>query len=300
MAINKIIEDGGKPQEDPIEAAKRKIYLIGTPAGILSLLVVWAIGLRQHNMPVADFFILPLLAILFLIFFILLWRNSIPLRTFELSVYALLMAFALFAFVSIIIDILHTNGSFSPNFAIWLPFVYILSFLVLRTGRAVLVSILFFLITLILGVAACLYLLQKGQLFPNITLLVQVYFASAFYIAVLYLIAQIKERYISEHAAVGDMAKLAMTNSLTQVDNRRLLTQLLREEVTRAERHNLPLSVLLFDLDRFKGSMTISGITPGMKSCKELPKNCGRDCAHPIRSDAGEGMSSCAWPQILA
>jgi len=33
MAINKIL-DGGKPQNDPIEAAKRKIFLIGTPVGV--------------------------------------------------------------------------------------------------------------------------------------------------------------------------------------------------------------------------------------------------------------------------
>jgi diguanylate cyclase (GGDEF)-like protein len=48
------------------------------------------------------------------------------------------------------------------------------------------------------------------------------------------------------------MSKLAMIDSLTQVDNRRNLSRILQEEVKRAERHNLPLSILLFDLDWFK------------------------------------------------
>jgi diguanylate cyclase (GGDEF)-like protein len=127
-----------------------------------------------------------------------------------------------------------------------------MSFLVLSTNRALQLSALFFLATLIFGVASCIQFLAAGLALPNITLLVEVYFASGFYIAGFYLVSHIKELYISEHGLADDMSKLAMIDSLTQVDNRRLLTQLLNEEVTRAARHNLPLSVILFDLDRFK------------------------------------------------
>jgi diguanylate cyclase (GGDEF)-like protein len=251
MAINKIL-DGGKPQDDPIEAAKRKVFLIGTPVGILSMLAVWGIGLKQNDITVLNIFFLPLLAILFLILTVLLWRHIIHLRTFEIIIYASVLAFALCEFLSIIIRITLTNGSFSPNFTLWLPLVYILGFLILSTNRALLLSALFFLTTLIFGLASCMHFLLNGWAFPNITLLLQVYFASAFYIAVLYLVSRLKERYISEHVIADDMSKLAMTDALTQVDNRRLLTQILQEEVIRAERHNLPLSILLLDLDRFK------------------------------------------------
>ncbi len=66
------------------------------------------------------------------------------------------------------------------------------------------------------------------------------------------------------------MSKLAMTDSLTQVDNRRLLNQLLQEEVTRAERHNLPLSILLFDLDRFKSINDSFGHNTGDEVLQEV------------------------------
>ena len=251
MAINKILA-GGKPQNDPIEAAKRKVFLIGAPVGALSILAVWGIGLKQNNITVANIFALPLLAFVFLILTVLYWRQIIHLCIFELIIYGLVLTCSLCEFVSIILTITFINGSFSPDYTLWLPFVYILGFLILSTNRALLLSALFFLATLIFGLASCVHFLLLGLAFPNISLLLQVYIASAFYIAVLYLVSRIKEQYVSEHVLAGDMSKLAMIDSLTQVDNRRLLTQLLREEVNRAERHNLPLSVLMFDLDRFK------------------------------------------------
>jgi diguanylate cyclase len=251
MTENKIL-DGGKPRIDPIEAAKRKVFLIGTPVGVLSLLAMWGIGLVQNNISVANMYILPLLATVFLLLGLLYWRQVIQLRTFELILYGLVLSYALIEFASIIMTITFINGSFGPIFTLWLPFVFILGFLVLNTNRALLLSALFFLATVILGAASCVHFLLYGLAFPDFTLLFQVYLASAFYIAVLYLVSRIKERYISEHVIANDMSKLAMTDSLTQVYNRRLLSQLLEEEVTRAERHYLPLSVLLFDLDRFK------------------------------------------------
>jgi diguanylate cyclase (GGDEF)-like protein len=271
MAINKILL-GGKPHNDPIEAAKRKVFLIGTPIGVLSMLVVWGIGLKQNTITVANIYILPLLALAFLGLTIFYWRALIRLQIFELTLYGLVLAYALWDFGSIIIKITLLHGTFSPNFTLWLPFVYILSFLILSTNRALLLSALFLLAILIFGLAACTHFLLHGLVFPNVTLLVQVYFASAFYIAVLYLVSRIKELYLSEHVIAGDMSKLAMIDSLTQVDNRRLLTQLLKEEVNRAERHNLPLSILLFDLDRFKHINDSFGHNTGDEVLQEVAR----------------------------
>jgi len=114
------------------------------------------------------------------------------------------------------------------------------------------------------------HFLLHGLPFPDISILLQVYFASAFYIAILYLVARIRERYVSEQAVADDMSKLAMIDSLTQVDNRRNLNRILQEEVRRVERHNLPLSILLFDLDRFKRINDTYGHNTGDRVLQEV------------------------------
>jgi diguanylate cyclase (GGDEF)-like protein len=130
--------------------------------------------------------------------------------------------------------------------------------------------VLFFCSTLVLGLAAWLHFLFIGLTFQNVSFLVEVYFASAFYIVILYLVARMKERYITQSAVADNMSKLAMIDSLTQVHNRRLLNQFLQEEVNRAERHNLPLSILLFDLDWFKKINDTLGHNTGDKVLQEV------------------------------
>jgi two-component system, cell cycle response regulator len=50
----------------------------------------------------------------------------------------------------------------------------------------------------------------------------------------------------------GDLQRLATTDALTGVPNRRMLDDQLRRHVSRAARHKRPLAVMLIDVDRFK------------------------------------------------
>lgn len=265
-----MLPEGGKPQTDPFAAAKRKIFLTAIPAGILIMLALWGINLGQKNKTLPNIPVLPLLAFLFIILVVLYWRRIVPLRTFELIMYGLVLAYGLYAFVSIIITIILTKGSFNPGFTLWLPFIYILGFLILKSNRALLLSVIFFSTTLVLGMACCLYFLLNGLAFPNLSFLVQVYFTSAFYIAVFDLVARFREQYVLEHVAAEDLSKLAITDSLTQVNNRHVLAQYLKEEVNRAERHKHPLSILLFDLDRFKVINDLFGHNTGDEVLQEV------------------------------
>ncbi len=247
-----INRDEERLRYDSLETVKRNILLIAMPAGVVSMLIVWGIGLKQHTLSVWDFIALPFLAVAFLCLGVLLWRRIILLRTFELVVYTLVVLYAISEFVSVLVQTIVTKGIFSSNFTLWIPLIYVLAFLILDIQRALICSLIFLFSILAVGVGLLVRFSLAGMHFQDISLLAQIYLASAFYIVVLYIMARLKDHYVSERSIVDAMSKLAMTDPLTKTDNRRLLDRLLREEIVRAERHAFPLSVLLFDLDRFK------------------------------------------------
>jgi diguanylate cyclase (GGDEF)-like protein len=49
-----------------------------------------------------------------------------------------------------------------------------------------------------------------------------------------------------------EIYRLTILDGLTQIHNQRYLTEFLDREVARSQRHNRPLSLLIFDIDRFK------------------------------------------------
>ena len=59
-------------------------------------------------------------------------------------------------------------------------------------------------------------------------------------------------RAIIERDIKGELNKLSITDSLTGLYNQRHFYARLKDEITRAERQNHPLGLILFDLDNFK------------------------------------------------
>jgi diguanylate cyclase (GGDEF)-like protein len=62
-----------------------------------------------------------------------------------------------------------------------------------------------------------------------------------------------------------EIHKLAVLDSLTGLFNRRYARQRLLDETTRSQRHNLPLTVILFDLNNFKQANDTYGHEAGDK-----------------------------------
>ena len=245
-------ENDGPPADNPFDVLKRKNYLIGSLAGVASILLVWAATRHQKVLSGWDLVVLPCLAGGFLVLAALLWRRIIRMHTFELAVYILAMLYAVSEFIDVLTQTILTQATFTTNFTLWIPFTYILAFLLLDTRRALTYSIAY-LVTILGGGLTCLFCLSIiGVRFPDTTLLIQMYVASAFYIVILYLTSKLHEQHSYAYSSLDSMSRLAMTDALTKVYNRRLLDRLIRQEINQAERHPIPLSLMLFDLDHFK------------------------------------------------
>ena len=238
--------------QDQVQVVKRLIYLIGAPVIALCFIILWGVSNYLKEISWFDLYALPILTFVLLLLFILFWVRLIPLRFFEKSIYTL--AFVYFAIKTFIIleGAIFYGSRIESNFILWLPFIYFLGFILLDIRQALLSSLIFLIITLLYGVFVPLNSSNAATTLHNFILLIEIYISSLFYIVILYLMSRIREHYISYQVLADIMSNLAMTDSLTQVDNRRRLEKYIEEEVNRADRHNLPLAILMFDVDNFK------------------------------------------------
>jgi diguanylate cyclase (GGDEF)-like protein len=68
----------------------------------------------------------------------------------------------------------------------------------------------------------------------------------------------------------AEVTKLALTDGLTDLSNRRALDNTLKNELDRAERYNYPLSLIIIDMDSFKEFNDRWGHPAGDQRLKEI------------------------------
>ena len=135
---------------------------------------------------------------------------------------------------------------------LWFPFVYLFISMTYE-GRGVLVrSGLLYVLTLCVSLPHAVATVGSTDPFEGFQSLGQFYISSASFIAVLYFFSKMKERLRETQAVADQMSLLAQTDALTNIPNRRAMEALLEQEVQRASRYELPLSLIIFDLDYFK------------------------------------------------
>ena len=241
-----------KTNKDSIQVSKRLFYLTTTPLGILTLTTIWLVSNYFGSLSWVDYYSLPFIGIFLFILFFFLWVRLLPISSFEFFVFSLAFIFFNLKIYLVMQGAIFDGNQIESNFIVLIPFIYILAFGILDIRIALLGSLSFLMFSLLLGFFV---VLQTGTLDVaphNINLLIEIYLSSIFYIVILYLMSHIREQYVKSQVTADLMSKLAMTDALTQVDNRRQLEKYLDEEVKRADRHRLPLAVIMFDIDNFK------------------------------------------------
>ncbi len=89
--------------------------------------------------------------------------------------------------------------------------------------------------------------------------------------AILYYYGKLVSKVVrSQHSELGKLQSMALTDALTGLTNRRQFNTRLQEEISRARRHDAPLSLALFDLDDFKHLNDFYGHQVGDRILREL------------------------------
>jgi diguanylate cyclase (GGDEF)-like protein len=246
------------------EDIKRKIVQFGALPGVISMLLVWGIELwLDKDIAALDRIMLPVLAVLYGSISFLFLRRKIAERQFDFLVYSVLILYAVVKFENTLAIAYQTNGYFSTNFLIWLPFFFILGFVLLDAKDALIASLVSFTIMLGIGVYYLVQFSRMGTTMGNFSLFFQVYIASALYIFMAYLFSRLRAHYYAAHTIAETMSKLARTDPLTEIYNRRSLDEAIREGLKQFEIHGNPFSVILFDLDHFKEVNDLRGHAEG-------------------------------------
>ena len=271
----------GGGDEGLTSALKRKAYLVVLPLGavafLASLLVRLHLGGRVTEL---DVYAHPTVALCSLLLAVVLWRRPQALRATEVSTYVVVALLFLAKFR----DILYV-GAGGPGmevelatFASWVPIMYVIPFLYFGARRGLRAALLFFCALAAMGFPLLAdAALGAAAVRPDVAeVLVQLYLGGALVTATLSISARLMDAHASERARAegraADMERVANTDFLTGLQNRRSAYDVLRHELEASARYGQPLSVILFDLDHFKRVNDQHGHDVGDLLLKEISR----------------------------
>ena len=130
----------------------------------------------------------------------------------------------------------------------WIPVMYMFTFAQANLKQALLKAIaLWFLLFLV-----SLPFLFQNTPSPRAFVNIQLHLVSAFIIISFFFFAMYQQHLRLAKLSVDELDALANTDSLTQVANRRRLTELIKNEQLRFTRYHHGYAIILLDIDHFK------------------------------------------------
>jgi diguanylate cyclase len=239
-----------EPEHRP-EALRRSVYLWSVVAGLPIIAVVWWV--RQSADPFTAV-AYPLLGVVVAALGFALWRRWWHVVAIERAMIATVGAFWLSKF-----GYLMALGPDEP--LAWLELQQSTYFTVMLFAAFVYMSFPTRVAIVIAGAAALLVaLVGAARLWPDhgpgtsepfVGFVRYVVFLGVL-IGALHVLSVLKSALAASRARADALAGLAYRDPLTDLANRRGLYDALERAMKHADRHQRPLSVLLFDLDRFK------------------------------------------------
>ncbi len=151
---------------------------------------------------------------------------------------------------------------------LWLVVMYVFAFFVFAPRQGLYVSLVLFGTSLLFSIPVALF---RGLVGPLELYIIMKYYCASFFVVLFgYAAASWRQSYEWARAEAVAAERLAFTDELTQVYNRRAIWNLLEKEATRAERYTRDLSVILFDLDDFKNINDSYGHSAGDEVLKKV------------------------------
>lgn len=237
----------------PLESLKRRSYAVSALLGVVSLLAVlqWEpSGSISHDF---NHRVYPVMIGVLALLFVAVWLRKVALAWVEVGLIGTGASFIL-AKLFYIFYIEQSQVNTLPEiFSLmgWVPSIFIGFFLVLEWQRGLVAAFAFYVAMILVGLPYVLFQFQADNKGDFVSLL-EFYLAMGSLVALFYTFSKIRDYYSRAQTRTETLEQLATRDFLTGLANRRLMHEVLANEVGRAQRHARPFAVILFDLDHFK------------------------------------------------
>ncbi len=259
---------GRLSRNDQVTAIKRAVYLIALPfaaaAGVLLVRLESGQGL-----PLISGVGLPLLTGLKLVLWLFFWRRWGTFFVLELLLFGDVSLLLLGSLAYSIFEISAGSVGNLASLGYWTSVLYTLAFLIFGVRYGLKLSLAVYLSAFGVWIAAVL----SGVNDPSEqSLLSQLFVANGLLLLLLYTFGLLVERYTREAARHEADAN---TGILTTLPNRRFLQTQLEREFERAVRYQRTFSVVMLDIDGFKGLNDTFGHPVGDRILQEVAELLG-------------------------
>jgi len=241
------------PSATELHSFKRLIYLIiSTFVALVSLTGIVAYALSAADPVVLGLFVLSALYHLGAGF--ALYTRRLPLKVAA----PLLIVVTTLTFFGILAQTLYRGypAMTAQHTILWLylwwTLLYLFCFLSTSARRALFLSLGIFTGLVALTVPHALNTTVYDGVLSGFSALGNLYFSHLIAITVIYFLATFQQRLHRAEQAANLMQRLAFTDDLTGVANRRQMEQLIDAEIARDVRYGRPFSVVIVDIDNFK------------------------------------------------
>ncbi len=234
------------------EDVRRRVYLVGLALGIPTLPIVWLTRGADD----------PLLRIIYPVFGLYLAGVAFALATRRLSVPTserqMVVAVALFELTRLTMavfgpqDLAVVTAELLESTFLNVAIVFILAYLAYETRVALRISLAVYAVTALVLLIRVVPDLAVGASYTQAVTFLRVTAFHGAFVVLLYGLAHVKEQLAAEQVHAQDMSRLAYTDALTGLANRRALQETIDQRIADAQRYDRPLSLLMLDLDLFK------------------------------------------------
>jgi len=182
------------------------------------------------------------------VMYLVAWKRLLPLRHVEIA--CLLFAAGLCAACMALRLYSPAYGAsidIQPLY-LWIPVIYVFAFTLWGHKPSLTVSLV--ILALFVLISLPYLVLHADQ--PNGNFTVQLHVVSAVLIAALYFFSSYQHRFQIAQLTVDELARLASTDELTKLANRRRMIEAIEFELLRFARYGHAFSIILIDIDHFK------------------------------------------------